>query len=406
MTIFRDKVLIEVMKKYKSLILLSFLTILLLSIVFWRFQLAYSRILTYEMPIEDVLSDLADRREAILNPDDDIQFADNETINLLLLGLDSRKGQSDPNCDAIHMVQFNTNDWSIDITSVPRGTYALIPGSLPEHEYYLANTCSYVGLEYGIEQIERVVGVRADYYATVGFSDVYGILRVLQLPTSQSLQWLRHRQGYAIGDPQRSRNQAVFMKDIILTQLNRFRSDSFRPMLFVMYGMLDTDMDFATARALLAGYLNTRIDERPDDIRLRMRPYYEVEDYHLDFDNPDEQIENLLRRVAPFLSESDLSRKPLSQYQKELVEFLEEEIDDDEGVWGVIDKRLWLQIEDDEEREYWHWRFMERRVDILLAEGELDKVERLLTEYIVEKEALEEWQYFEQGKDLLRSVIQ
>lgn len=394
------------MRKYISIIILIILTIAVLAIVFWRFQLAYSRMLNYEIPIEDILSDLAERRDSILNPDSEIDFADAKTINIIVLGLDGRKGQQNQHCDAIHMFQLNTENWSIDITSVPRGTYAHIPRNLPEHEYYLANACAYEGLEYGITQIERIVGVKADYYLTVGFSEVYGILRTLQLPTTESLQWLRHRQSYAIGDPQRSRNQAVFMKDILISQLNRFRSDTFRPMLFVIFNMMNTDMDFATARALFSGYLNSQIDQRPEDIRLRMKPYHEVTNIHFDFENASEQIQTMLRRIAPYLSDQDLSGRPLSSYQKELIDFIKQQTENEEDIDGIINSRLWLQIEDDEEREFWHYTFIEAKFNYLVQKGKLQKAEILITEYIVEKELFEQWSYFEKGKELLRSVVQ
>jgi hypothetical protein len=43
-----------------------------------------------------------------------------------------------------------------------------------------------------------------------------GILRNLKLPTTDTLRWLRHRQGYAIGEPQRAHNHSTFLKQLIL----------------------------------------------------------------------------------------------------------------------------------------------------------------------------------------------
>jgi anionic cell wall polymer biosynthesis LytR-Cps2A-Psr (LCP) family protein len=393
------------MKRYLSVIFTITISILLFAVVFWRFQVAYSRMLSYEMPIDDVLFDLAERRERLINPDDQVDFGDDKTINVLILGLDSRKGQSNPHCDAIHMFQLNVEDWSMVITSVPRGTYANIPRRLADNQYYLANACAIEGLEFGIAQIERIVGVKADYYVTVGFSQVYGILRTLQLPTTESLQWLRHRQSYAIGDPQRSRNQAVFMKDLLLTQLGRFRSDAFKPFLFILYNMVNTNMEFPVARALFFGYLNSGIDVRPDDIKLLMKPHHEVQDLHLDFENADEQMRALLNRIAPYLSKDDLSGRPLADYQTELIRFLEMEINSREGFLAVYEQRLWLQIEDDELREEWHFKYLEKMVFDLVDIGELEEAERLLTQYLVEKEAIQQWFYFEKGKELLKSVV-
>ncbi|MBU1126122.1 hypothetical protein KJ758_00760 [Patescibacteria group bacterium] len=353
--------------------------------------------------IDDVVAQLLNERGARLEEDTgDIEFGDDKVINILVLGLDSRKGNNEPHCDAIHMFSLNVEDWTIAITSVPRGTYTYIPpGTYEENQYYLANACAFAGLDYGIAQIERIVGVKADYVVTAGFSQVIGVLRFFDMPTTESLQWLRHRQSYAIGDPQRSHNQAVFMKDLIINHLEKFRNEWGVPMQYLLYKTVDTDMDFKVARALLDGYLEAEIDKRPDDIVLQMKPYYATVDYHFDPENAEEQIAALVNFVRPYLSDQDLSDRSLESIQAELDKYLEGRLASDNSVEDIIDKRLWLQIEDHDRREYFDYEFLVRSLEGLEDADSLD----LITDYILEKTTIGEEESANKGRELLQKYL-
>ncbi|PIR99002.1 hypothetical protein COT87_01740, partial [Candidatus Collierbacteria bacterium CG10_big_fil_rev_8_21_14_0_10_44_9] len=71
-----------------------------------------------------------------------------------------------------------------------------------------------------VKQIERILGKQADYLAIVGFSQTLGILRNLQLPAVDTLRWLRHRQSYAVGEPQRAHNHSTFIKQMTIKYLS------------------------------------------------------------------------------------------------------------------------------------------------------------------------------------------
>lgn len=323
-----------------------------------------------------------------------------DELNVLLLGLDARKDEANPRCDAIHMFTLDLEDWDVTITSVPRGTYSYIPpGTYEEAQYYLANACAFAGLEYGIEQIEKVVGFEADHVVTVGFSQALGIFRKFDLPENDTLRWLRHRQSYQIGDPQRSRNQAVFMKDMILQHAGRFRSGLTLPFQYILYSMVDTDMDFSTGRALLKGFLEAEIDERPDDISLRMKPYHPVADYHLDVNNIHEQLQKLEDFIRPYVTEETLSRRTLEDVQDELEGYLVSRLTIYGTVEDVVDQQLWRQIEDSEMREALHFEFIKRYI----AEPGMDdeQATQLVNDYIFEKESTGEDEYAEKGRALL-----
>ncbi len=351
--------------------------------------------------VDNILNEVSAAR---LDADDsEINFGESSQVNVLLLGLDSRKEDEEPHCDAIHMFTLDLVDWDIVITTVPRGTYAYIPQYLEETEYYLANACSYEGLEYGIDQIEKVVGVQADYVATVNFSQTLGILRLLDLPTTETLQWLRHRQSYQIGEPQRAHNQAVFLKDMIIDHLQKFESSFTLPMQYLLYSFVDTDMDFSTARALLQGYIDADIDENPDEIWLTMRPYYETVDYHYDPETVGEQIEDWIEFLRPYLSSDDLTELSLDEIQASIIAYMWDSIESLESIEDIVDDQLWLQVEDDDTREELHYAAIEAYV------GQLDDQEVIidtLSLYILEKETLELEDWAQKGKELLANMVE
>ena len=359
-----------------------------------------------EFTVDDVVEHVLEARANQIE-NGDVSFGDDTHINVLLLGLDSRSGDTEePHCDAIHMFTLDIENWDMVITSVPRGTYSYIPyGPYEEEQYYLANACAFAGLDYGIQQIEYVVGVQADYVVTVGFSQAIGILRVFDLPTTESLQWLRHRQSYAIGDPQRSHNQAVFMKDVIQSHLSVFRSGFTLPMQYLLYTFVDTDMEFSVARALLQGFVDAEIDARPDDIVLQMRPYYETQDYHFDFENYEEQIDALVEWMRPWLSDDDLAEISLETIQQTLIDFINSMLASEESVGELVEKQLWLQIEDDETREELHYAIIETYVAELGEEAVNEAIE-VLSNYILEKETLGLDDWAKKGKTLLGEVLE
>lgn len=355
-----------------------------------------------EPPAWDAVAEVLAERKKELDATTEIPFGTDTQINILALGLDSRKEGREQHCDAIHMVTLDLANWSMKITSVPRGTVVPIPGTYEPSEYYVANACAFAGLDYGVSQIEKIVGVKADYVATVGFSQALGIFRALELPTTETLQWLRHRRSYQIGDPQRSHNQAVFMKDIALKLLGGDGIST--PLLYLLYSLIDTDLDFKAAQALYTAYRAAHLADRPDDIVLDMKPYFVTQDMHFDPENAEDQVQALVDRLQGRVSSEDLSNRSLEEIQIELEKYLRISLASDETVAHAYEEQLWRQLEDEAIREELHFRFLEKYVRELRSEN-YDKAVQIITDYILEKQyfGLEEWE--QKGKDLLDSIF-
>ncbi len=355
-----------------------------------------------EPPAWDAVAEVLAERKKEIDTVSEIPFGTDTQINILALGLDSRKEGRERHCDAIHMVTLDLSNWSMKITSVPRGTVVPIPGTYEPSEYYIANACAFAGLDYGVSQIENIVGVKADYVATVGFSQALGIFRALELPTTETLQWLRHRRSFQIGDPQRSHNQAVFMKDTVLKLLGGDGIST--PLMYLLYSLVDTDLDFKTAQALYTAYRAAQVADRPDDIVLDMKPYFVTQDMHFDPNNPEEQVQELIDRLQGRVSSEDLSNRSLEEIQIELEKYLRVSLASEETVAHAYEEQLWRQLEDEEIREELHFRFLEKYVQELRGE-DYDKAVQIITDYILEKQyfGLKEWE--QKGKDFLDSIF-
>ncbi len=351
----------------------------------------------------DVVNDVIATRRALIESTGNIPYGSDEEINILALGLDSRKEGHERHCDAIHMITLHLDTWTVTITSVPRGTAAALPpGAHESNEYYIANACLYGGLDYGIKQIEQIVGVQADFVATVGFSQALGIFRALDLPTTETLQFLRHRRSYQIGDPQRSHNQGLFIKD---TALRLVGGDGISPtLMYILYSLIDTDLDFKSAQALYDAFRAANLGERPNDISLIMRPEFAVTDMHFDNENGDVQVQSLIDFLKGKVSTEDLSLLSLEDVQAELEAYLREALASDLEVAHVVEEQLWEQLEDNGVRQELHFRFLAKYLESLkISDPEASL--RLASDYVLEMEYLGEVYWADLGRKLLADIV-
>ncbi len=355
-----------------------------------------------EPAAKEVVNDVLAARRAELEAAGDVSFGSDNEINILAIGLDSRKEGIEQHCDSIHMVTLRLDDWSIKITSVPRGTTATLPPGRTylSTDYYLANACAFGGLNYGIRQIEQIVGVRADYVATVGFSQALGIFRTIGLPTTDTLAFLRHRRSYQIGDPQRSHNQSVFMKDTALRLLSDDGLST--PLLHILYSFVDTDLDFKSAQALYTAYRAAELNE--DDIVLDIKPHYDVVDMHFDPSNADVQVQALIDFLKGKVSSEDLSLRTLDDVQRELEEYMRGALASEEEIAHVVEEQLWEQLEDNDVRQELHFRFLARYLETLVITDQ-PAAEQMASDYVLEMEYLGETYWADLGRNMLASLV-
>ncbi len=347
---------------------------------------------------------LAERYEQQMSDNGDTDpFGDDGIVRVLFIGLDSRVGQTAGHCDAIQMLEIDKNKGTVEITAVPRGTYVpLTDKHRPPGDYYVSNSCAIEGLDYGIKQIERLSGKKADYLVMVGFSEAMGIIRQLKLPGPETLRWLRHRQGYAIGEPQRAHNHSTFIKELLLRFMPKTDSKLDASWEYVIYKMVRTDLTFEEARKITSALIDMKLSDEPDKIKLSMRPAYNVADIPYNEDNLTEYLKTMLDPIKNLLSPDDYSEKSKQEIESEILKTIDEGKDDTEFLKWAYDNQVWLQFEDDDRREG-----LQNDLTIRYANSLPDKDEsrKIVEDYVLEMEYMGLSDWAEKGKQVIESDL-
>ena len=331
-------------------------------------------------------------------------FRDDGLARILLLGIDKRTGETSGHCDAIQLITIDKEKQEVTITAVPRGTYSPLPpgGKYLPSDYYVSKSCAIGGLEYGIGQIEKILGTKADYLVVLGFSEALGIFRNLDLPTTETLQWLRQRQGYAVGEPQRAHNHSTFLKQMMIKFAPEEGSVINKGLQYIIYKIVKTDLSFAEVRMLADTLAAMDFTNHPERIRLQMEPAYAVQDIPYAEEYLGEYLSKMINPVKGLLSKDDYSGVTEEEVQAGLLEVIDKKKEDPEFVSWAFENKLWLQIEDKEKRLAAEYDFLAGYVPSISDKSER---EGAIADYILEMENYGEAGWAEKGKDLLEKEL-
>lgn len=348
-----------------------------------------------------------------------------DRANVLVIGVDSRKGAKEVHCDAIHLISIDTVEDTVEFINVPRGTYSYIPkpehwepkeeliaavdydlklaeeeakrleeerlaelaelGELPEEvdlpveeevieeeaepidptvlawskEQYISNVCEYIGVDEFVERIEVITGEEVDYRVLVGFSQAQGVLRALNFEPTTTLQFLRHRKSYGLGDVQRSYNQSLFLEDLLVNRVGMVEELP-KTAQFALYQLVDTDLPYPVARGLLAWAQTS--EARTDTARISHRTAPagtpKAQDIRFDEEEAEAQIAALYDRLRVFdrnFTVKDVQPTLVAYVHQELASSYASLVDADIAssratLQNLIDQQIWHQIEDASER--------------------------------------------------------
>src|SRR3989338_2852391 len=381
----------------RILLICGLLLLLSIAILLQRFTAQHFLSYSEAKNTQDVVQEQEDPVQTFINARLQSQIEKKEVtdlfhvdgkVNILLLGLYKRVGQTHGHCDVIQMLTLDSKTQSVTITALPRGTYSPLPSGkgTTSTDYYVSNACGLAGLEYGVKKIEKILRQKADYLVVVGFSETLGIVRTLGLPTTDTLQWLRRRHSYAIGEPHRAHNHSTFLKQLLIEYLPKEKSSLNIPLQYILYKTVQTDLTFAQAQTLVDILRGMNFSEHPDSITLAMRPAYPVQDIPYD-------PEHL--NLSPGLD-------TLETIQKKLFDTIEQKKNDASFTLWAFENDLWLQVEDTDKRESLHYEFLQR---YLTTVKEKEKRQNLIADYILEMENREQKEWAEKGKELFQKEI-
>jgi anionic cell wall polymer biosynthesis LytR-Cps2A-Psr (LCP) family protein len=346
---------------------------------------------------------LASRRDELKNNEPADPFGKDDTARVLLIGLDKRIGETQGHCDAIQLITIDRKKQEVTITAVPRGTYSPLPpgGNYLPSDYYVSKSCAIGGLEYGITQIEKILGQKADYLVVVGFSDVLGIFRDLNLPTTETLEWLRQRQGYAIGEPQRAHNHSTFIKQMLVKFVPKESSGIDTALEYIIYKIVKTDLSFSDAQSLADSLSAMDLANHQERVHLTMRPAYAVQDIPYAEENINDYLHTMLDPIKDRLIEGDYSGATEEEMQTKILETIDEKKDDQNFVLWAFLNNLWLQIEDKDKRLAIQYDILKKYLP-LISEEERGNV---ISDYILEMEYYGEKKWADAGRALLTKEV-
>ena len=318
-------------------------------------------------------------------------------INVLILGLDGRRGQRDRRADAIHLVTLLPYQGKIRITSIPRGTMG---EEIMEGKDIIANTYSLGGRAETIKTVEDYLEVHVDYYIVVGFSEAEALFDKLGYNGERTLQVLRSRKAYGIGDPQRSHNQAIFMASEIMRNYPLFKQYPTlgRALLFVAHEIIETNMPFEVMVQVSDLYLENGLN----DITLLMRPEDQMRSLK-DIKITPETIDAILYEQKKNMEKNEEAQKDMEEMKKKE----EEEAPMSQYLAGVIayhkrllgtedrkiisrtgsqyEQKLWYQVRDKKLSEKLHFQFMELLYQAYFNIGEYDKARSIAQGFMDER---------------------
>lgn len=101
---------------------------------------------------------------------------DEEVLNILLMGADTRANQENGNSDTMILMSIDTRNKKLKLTSFMRDTYVAIPG-YPDNKLNAAFSIGGVGLT--VRTLQANFGIEIDRYAVVDFSSFKNIIDVL-----------------------------------------------------------------------------------------------------------------------------------------------------------------------------------------------------------------------------------
>lgn len=318
-------------------------------------------------------------------------------INILILGLDGRRGQHDRRADAIHLMTLLPYQGKIRITSIPRGTMS---EKIMEGKEIIANTYSLDGRDGTIKAVEDYLEVHVDYYIVVGFSEAEALFDKLGYNGEKTLQVLRSRKAYGIGDPQRSHNQAFFIASEIVRNYPYFKQYPTlgRALLFVAHEIVETNMPFEVMVQVSDLYLANGLN----DITLLMKPENYMSSLK-DIKITPETIDAILNEQKKNMEKNEEAQKDM----EEMKEKQEEEAPMSQYLSGIItynkrflgkedrklisrtglhyEQKLWYQVKDKRLSEKLHFQFMELLYQAYFNLGEYDKARSIAQGFMDER---------------------
>lgn len=170
---------------------------------------------------------------AVSGGEEEEEIPDDGYVDILLLGIDARKGETMARSDTIMLARIDKKEKKVAVVSIPRDTKIPVPGSaIPK----INHACAIGGPELSSQVVGKLMGIKVDYYILTNFDGFKDIINTLggvtidvdsrkykpsegidlrpglqRLNGKQALAYVRYRD-YGTGDIARTEHQQQFIK--------------------------------------------------------------------------------------------------------------------------------------------------------------------------------------------------
>jgi anionic cell wall polymer biosynthesis LytR-Cps2A-Psr (LCP) family protein len=286
-------------------------------------------------------------------------YGDARRINIALIGVDGRFGSSGGHADANHILSIMPDIGKIEIISIPRDSYVYCgyedsTGLNKLTVFYMAR-----GKKAYLDTIAKIARLGSvPYYIEFGFSQAMGILRWLGFNSSQTLQVLRTRKSFAVGDYQRVYNQAQFIRQAMVRNFGLLNGPLRPVVLRGILALTRTNLTYDKTIEIADALGKTSFAESADNISIKVRPSLRVNFKVFDF--TDQQSVSSLRNNLDLdhIAEKDttaFSPKDFQGYLTKKIEGIIYSAAKDtlknptlaiNKVKNIYTQKVWLQIAD------------------------------------------------------------
>lgn len=335
---------------------------------------------------------------SIASVDSNYHFS-GKKISILVTGIDARLNSTCIHADANHLITFWMDSGLIEITSIPRGTFADagLPDSLMQN--YLANVRACKGRTAYMNDVTKIAGIdKIDYYVEFGFSQAIGLLELLgfQDRAVSTLRVLRSRKSFKRGDYQRSYNQGQFIRQVLLKFFNKVSGPTGDLVLYGALSLVDTDLNMDILKYIISQYKAKGFPHSAKDVVLRLKPAYsDLEHYNFIDDRQFNNIHNYVVKNSPkdsnFYREktnAEVSDRMAKQIASILYQALKASKRNPDRVIKLLEipfkQRIYLQVTDVNKRNYFRATFKDLLYKAYTAKGDTYNAKRV--KYIVETE--------------------
>lgn len=275
----------------------------------------------------------------------DLPATSEKTLDILLIGIDSRLGSDRGRADALHLLTVDFAAPLLRITSIPRGTHSSL-GYKNEASNIIAN----VRAARGRGELQRRVARMCQrdsvpYYVEVGFSDAFGILELLGYDNpGAELQALRQRKGYQFGDHNRCYNQGMFIRTAILRMLPLLEGATGDLLLRAGLDLVRTNLSAEQCRGIVYLLNDAGLTAAPSMVEVTLRSPFrkrieraapDVSASHavagLGYEGKSGDALRAEKRIRAALADAEDSRDDPRRVRREL--------------WTMFTQHAWLQLE-------------------------------------------------------------